>query len=250
MIITKYIEKSLIDLGLTEGEAKLYIKILESNGYADATFLKKNSKYSYAGIYKLINSLNDKGLIINSKNRPTIYSAISLSKASNKFATTGRKFCRMAERFKELDSLSNVPKETNIYEENDLTDFYLNIPFKIDDFIWCIGSFEAVVTFFGLEIEKEFIKNRIKKGKFADAVIFDNSKYSYNIASCDNLEKRETRIVPNKNYPLQFSYLFNDTVLDFYKNAENKVKVLKTEDPNIAKARLIQYQQLWNSTSQ
>jgi sugar-specific transcriptional regulator TrmB len=245
MIITKYIEKSLIALGLTEGEAKLYIKVLESNGYADASFLKKNSNYSYAGIYKLVNSLEEQGFIISSQKRPTTYAAIPLNKLSNKFARTGRKFSRTAEKLKELDSLSLISKETDVYEGNDLTDFYLNIPFKIEDFIWCIGSFEAVVSFFGWEMEKEFIKNRIKKGKFADAVIFDNSKYSYDIARCDKLEKRETRIVPHNNYPLQFSYLFNNTILDFYKNAENKVKVLKTENPDIAKARLIQYQQLW-----
>ncbi|MDD3861594.1 MAG: hypothetical protein PHP74_01765 [Candidatus Gracilibacteria bacterium] len=145
--------------------------------------------------------------------------------------------------------MSDSPEGTAIYEDNDLNDFYLNIPYKIDDFIWCIGSFEAVVSFFGLDIEKEFIKARVKKGKFADAVIFDDSKYSHDRASKDTFEKRETRIIPHNDYPLEFSYLFNSTILDFYKDIDGKVKVLKTENPDIAKARLIQYQQLWNSTN-
>lgn len=249
MEISQYIQKSLTELGLTEGEAKLYINVLQTNGYADASYLKKILRYSSAGVYKLINSLVDKGFVLTGNNRPTVYSAVPLNNIANKFASNGRKFCRIANKFEELGKLSKTPKETDIYEENDLNDFYLNIPYKIDDFIWCIGSFEAVVTFFGLGVEKEFIKTRVKKGKFADAVIFDNSKYSEERASRDNFEKRETRIIPHNNYPLEFSYLFNNTVLDFYKDVDNKIKVLKTENPDIAKARLIQYQQLWNSTN-
>jgi len=250
MDIGRYIQNSLSEFGLTEGEAKLYVIILQTNGYADASYLQKATKYSSAGVYKILDSLIYKGFVTPRKNRPTVYAAVPLDEISKKFAVKGRKFCRTAGKFEELASLSTVPKETSIYEENNLNDFYLNIPYKINDFIWCIGSFEAVVSFFGLDIEKEFIKARVKKGKFADAVIFDNSKYSHERASRDTFEKRETKIIPHSNYPLEFSYLFNDTVLDFYKDFEGKVKVLKTENPDIAKARLIQYQQLWNSTNQ
>jgi sugar-specific transcriptional regulator TrmB len=248
MDISKYIEKSLSELDLTQGEAKLYIKILQSNGYADASFLIKSTKYSSAGIYKLIYSLVDKGFITPSKDRPTVFTAIPLDSIAKKFAVKGRKLGRIANKFLELGKLSNAPIDTSIYEENDLNDFYLNIPYKINDFIWCIGSFEAVVTFFGLDIEKEFIKTRVKKGKFADAVIFDNSKYSEERANRDNLEKRETRIIAHNDYPLEFSYLFGNTILDFYKDVDGKVKVLKSDNPARAKGRLIQYQRLWNST--
>ena len=147
MNIDQYIENSLSELGLSQGEATLYLRILQTNGYADASFLTKATKYSSAGIYKLIDSLIDKGFIIPSQNRPTIYTAIPLDQISKKFAVKGRKFGRIANKFQELGVLSNKPKETNIYEENDLNDFYLNIPYKIDDFIWCVGSFEAVVHY-------------------------------------------------------------------------------------------------------
>lgn len=249
MELNKYIQNALTEFGLTEGEALLYLIILQTNGYADATYLQRAAKYSSAGTYKILNSLIDKGFIFPNESRPVSYKAVSLDEISKKIATKGRKFCRTAGKFAELSKLSDSPEGTAIYEDNDLNDFYLNIPYKIDDFIWCIGSFEAVVSFFGLDIEKEFIKTRVKKGKFADAVIFDNSEYSQDRASKDTFEKRETRIIPHNDYPLEFSYLFNSTILDFYKDIDGKVKVLKTENPDIAKARLIQYQQLWNSTN-
>ncbi len=250
MNIRRYIQNSLINLNLTEGEAKLYFDILQVNGNADVSYLMNINKFSVAGVYKMLDSLVEKGFVKRiDRTRPAKYLALPLKDISKKIAVKGRKLGRIASKFDELHKLTRIPVETEVYEENDLTDFYLNIPYKIDDFIWCIGSFEAVVTFFGLDIEKEFIRNRVKKGKFADAVIFDNSKHSEDIACRDVIEKRETKIIAHNDYPLEFSYLFNDTVLDFYKDAEGKVKVLKTDSPDVAKARLIQYQQLWNSTA-
>lgn len=250
MELKYYIQKSLIELGLSNGEARVYFEILKKPG-VDALFLQKHGKFSIAGIYKILGSLVDKGLIVATRNvRTMVYFPTALSNISKRIDKKGRTLARISGKLKELSRLNNLPEEVEVYENDDLVNYYLNIPYKIDDFIWCIGSFEAVVNFFGQEVEQEFINNRIKKGKAADAIIFDNSDFSKNLAGRDIKEKRETRFIQSGEYPLEFSYLFGDTYLNFYRDADSKVKVIKAQSEELARAKNIQYQMLWRSTGQ
>jgi sugar-specific transcriptional regulator TrmB len=248
MNIQSYIKQSLSVFGLTEGENSVYFALLQK-GALDASAIKSETKYSTAGIYKILDSLIEKGFITAvEKSFPVNYIAIPLNNIAKKFAVHGRKMSRIADKFFELGKLSKISTETEIYEGDSLTDYYLDIPYKIDDAIWCVGSFGAVMKFFGPEVEQSFIKTRIKKGKHASALIFDQSDVSQDLAGRDRLEKRETKFIQNGEYPVEFSYLYGDTYLNFYKNAEGKVKVLRAESPDLAKAKLIQYQMMWNST--
>ncbi len=248
MRIKQYLQQVLTSIGLTEGEAKVYFAILKSPG-CDASYLKGKVKFSMAGVYKILHALSEKGFVIPSEKKgPITFTAIPLDKVAKKFEVDGRKMQRTAGKLKDMARLSSMPSEVEVFSEDDLTDFYLNIPAKIDDFIWCVGSFEAVMKFFGPTIEKDFIKSRSRKGAFADAIIFDNSDYSKDLAGRDAGEKRETKFVRNGEYPLEFSYLFGDTYLSFYKDSEGKINMTKIESPEVSRAKLIQYQKLWGST--
>jgi sugar-specific transcriptional regulator TrmB len=250
MKVREYMRESLEHFGLTEGEAAVYCAILQSGNGACVEQIRQEAKLSTSGAYKIANALADKGFVVPvKKNGSTSFTAVTLDKAAQKLAAKGRKFTRMSEKFRELQTLAKVTEDTDVYEGNDLTDYYLSIPHQINDFIWCVGSFEAVMNFFGSEVERDFIMSRVRKGKSADAVIFDDSLFSKELVGRDVGEKRETRLIPHSNYPRGFSYLFGNVCLDFYKDAEHQVKVLKTESPDLARARLIQYQTLWNSTA-
>lgn len=249
MKVNYYLQQSLGNLGLSEGESIIYLQILNNPGL-NAAYLKQATPFSMAGIYKILRSLSDKGFIISSKESPFTYTAISMEQLGRKLAAKGRKLQRISDKLNELSRLSKMPEDVEVYNYSNLIDFYLSLPSKIDDFIWCVGSFEAVMNFFGPEVEKDFIRSRSKKGARADALIFDNSEYSKTLAGRDAQEKRETRIISCGDYPLEFTYLFGDTFLNFYKDSDGKIKVLKSESPEIARAKLLQYQILWNSTQE
>lgn len=247
MNIQSYIKQALEIFGLTEGETKVYLALLQK-GAMDVALIKSETKYSTAGVYKIVNSLVEKGFVFPvEKSSPVSYVAIPLGNIGKKFAVHGRKMNRIADKFVELGKLSQISAETEIYEGDSLTDYYLDIPYKIDDTIWCVGSFGAVMNFFGPEIEHNFIKTRIKKGRNASALIFDETNVSRELAGRDKLEKRETKFIHNGQYPLEFSYLYGDNYLNFYKDSEDKIKVLKIDSPDLARAKLIQYQMIWNS---
>ena len=248
MDLAIYIKKVLFDLGLSEGESEVYVALVKQSGQ-DASALKQVTGYSLAGVYKIINSLIEKGLVFSAKILETKgYFPISVDKLAEKFKEKGAKLQKVSTKLRDLNKLGYKIKNVEVYEDKSLVDYYLNIPYKVEDFIWCVGSFEAVLKFFGPEIEKYFIKNRARMGKTADALIFDDSKYSKDLAGRDVKEKRETRIIPCGNYPLEFSYLFGNTAIDFYKDDEGKVNFVKVESEELARARLFQYQTIWNST--
>jgi len=220
MKVNNYLQITLAELGLTSGEAEIYLSILK-NPNITASELKSGHNYSNAGIYKILNSLSDQGLInVYNKEDRRSYIALPIENLAKKLATRGRKIQRLSMKVKEISSLSKFDDDTEILKDDELTDFYLNIPYKIDDMIWCIGSHEAVVNFFGKSIEQEFINTRIKRRMHANAIIFEDSTYALDLSKRDNLEKRESRIVPINEYPLEFSYLYDDKLLTFYKDDE------------------------------
>jgi sugar-specific transcriptional regulator TrmB len=247
MKVNQYIRQSLTRLGLSDGEADIYLKLLK-NPPLSVSDLKVNTCYSLSGLYKIINSLVDKGLVVTSGSLPCVFAPLPLNEIAKKLSNEGRKLERISSKLADIGKLTKVPVETEIFEGNSLIDYYLNLPHKIDDFLWCVGSFDSVIHFFGPEVEKDFIKSRVKRGKHADALVFDKSSRSEDLARRDILEKRETKFIKHGDYPLEFSYLFGDTYLNCYKDSDGKVKFLKVESPDFARARLIQYQTLWNST--
>lgn len=248
MRLNRYLRNSLETLGLTTGEALVYLKILQKPG-VNISAIKPLCGYSTAGIYKIINFLIDKKFI-TAAGKPATYTAISLSSIADRFAAQGRRLARISGKLKSINGFEKISLETEVFNGDNLTDFYLNIPYKIDDFIWCVGSFTACVTFMGQEVEKDFIKSRVKRGMSANAIIFDKSVKSIELAGRDRLEKRETKFIQRGEYPLEFSCLFGSNYLNFYRDADGKINVIKTESPDFARARLIQYQTIWNSTAQ
>ena len=245
----EYLKKSLMELDFGEGGSALYLTLLDCPG-ANGSYLREKTKYSNAAVYKILNSLLDKGFICRVDDYPAKYFSIPLDRIAQKISNRGRKIVRLGEKLKNLDRIGRMPCENSeVYEDNAFTDFYLNIPYKINDgFIWCVGSYGAVRDFFGVEVEREFVMKRLGKGVNCDALIFDDNSFSRKFGSSNRSERRETKFLPVKNYPSEFTYLFDDELVTFYKDYDDKIKILRTSSSSLAKAKLLQYQMIWKST--
>jgi sugar-specific transcriptional regulator TrmB len=248
MEIHEYIKKALFTLGLSENEIKVYLEILQ-NPYSDAIFLKNNTKLSKACVYKMIGLLFDKNIIkIKNDHSIATYKAIPVSKIGKKLSSKGRQLERIGIKLQEISPNNDLNEQIEIINYDENRDYYLEIANKAKDFIWCVGSYKAGEIFNGKTLENEFIKYRVKRGVHADAIIFDNYTESAALAKRDKLEKRETKLIFQHNYPLEFTYLFGDTCASFYKDDKDKIKVMKISSPAYAKAKLMQFQNLWQST--
>ena len=248
MDLKEYLQNSFTDLELCPEAARVYSCILQAEGKADASYIKKQIHHSTATTYRMLEKLINKGFILSSKNKkPATFTAIPLTRLANKFEAKGRKFNHISNKLKELSTLEKAPEGTKLYMSDSLKDFYLEIPYKIDDFIWCAGHSKAPFEIVGVETEKDFIRTRSKRGCKSYSIIFDESDYAKELIRKDILEKRETKILPIKNYPMQVSFLFGNTIIEIYKNNEGVAKILKIESPQLAKSRLMQNQVLWKA---
>ena len=250
MKVSYYIKRSLVELGLTESEAAVYFVLLQLNS-AVAEEIRSKMGLSTAGIYKILDSLKDKEFVVARKiNGISGFFPVPLDRIALQFAKRGRRLARTSDKFKELGKLKKLNDfnpDSEISGGNALTDFYLNLPYKIDDFIFCIGSFEAVINFFGPEIEKEFIKTRVKKGRPASAIIFDSSQYTRDLVGRNIAEKRETKVIPQSGYPLEFSYIFADRMMTFFRDSKGELKVYSIASPEVAKSQMMHFQALWKN---
>lgn len=236
-------------LGLSENETRMYVAILE-NPHCDALFLKEKMKLSKACVYKILRQLFDKGFVErNDQLSLGTHKVMPLSKIGMKLSSHGRKLERIGQAFQGLHEEHCLNDRTEIREYDEQKDYYLEIAEKAKDFIWCVGSYKAGEIFNGRDLEVEFIKRRLKKGAHANAIIFDNFIESKELAQRDNLEKRSTRFIAQNYYPREFTYLFEDTCAHFFEDKGGKVKIIEIISPAYAKAKLMQFQKIWESSS-
>jgi len=106
MDIKKYLQNSFIDLGLSKKAGKVYFNILKAKGRADASYIKKGTRSSTAGVYRIIDRLIAKGFILSSSgNRPATYTAIPFYDLAKKFEAKKHKFSKISDRLKKLSEL-------------------------------------------------------------------------------------------------------------------------------------------------
>ncbi len=248
MKVGSYIKNSLKSLGLTEGESDIYHEVWKSPGIS-VSGLKDRTGYSFAGVYKMTNALTDKKfLIVNKEAGGAIFTVVPLGDVAHRFLSQSRRMERISYKLKELSKLSRVPEACEVLEDSNLSDYYLNLPHRVDQLLWCIGSYEAVMKFVGPEVEREFVNTRVKRGKNAQAIMFDDSVGARALATRDVLERRETKFVKCSEYPLEFSYIFDNTYVNFYKADDGKIKIVKIDSPEFVKSKMVHYKSLWDST--
>ena len=78
--IANSVQEMLIKLGLTQNESKIYL-YLNKNGSTKARDVAQNQKMPRTQIYHLLNALQNKGIIIETSERPTKFEGIELESA-------------------------------------------------------------------------------------------------------------------------------------------------------------------------
>lgn len=244
-----YLYTSLKKLDLTDQEAQLYIVSL-TLGPTEISTLAQHLNMARPNVYLLIRGLERVGLVEkNSNNKfnrqftvepPT--KLLELIRNKKKSLTDN-----------ESDLVTAMPDLLALYKQGEkLTNIKIlqgkeqyikafeQIVEQSKEKLEFFGNAEYFVDFVSWELEKKFIKDRLRKGLYMRSLLLP-SKTSQSFASVDKKEVRETRIYSGNDFNTSF-ILFANKVIIWQPNAPLAVLI---EDEFIAQMFRSMFNKLW-----
>jgi len=192
--------ETLIGIGFTEKEAKVYLALLSfSRATAYLIYLKSGLKK--ATVYVILENLVKKGFILKiPENKKSIYIAKSPADCIKIFQ---QKLNEAKEILPELMAIQKKKPEkvsVSYYQGIEGIKEVYNDTLKYPGEFLAFGS-EDVVKILGYEWMSDFIKNRVKKNIFVRAITPTTQYFKEELLEKDKQELREIKFINQEEYP-------------------------------------------------
>jgi len=211
MDLIRKLKKLLSGSGLSEEEIQFYITVLKHSNCSIFDISKK-AKLSKDKAYLIYESLKDKKLVDDVKaGAISKIKALPFDSYIQSLQSKSRSLYRTADNLKELGSIlpildfSDKKGIFKTFQNDEAAEKFIDMSYCKGDEILFYGEYDDILKKFGEECDKEFLKNRLKKGKKCYPVVANPDKYTWdNLVSNDNHELRQTKV------------LFNDMLKDYF----------------------------------
>lgn len=227
MRLEEYLQKALRRTGLTESEVKLYLAAFK-NKSSTLKQLQKKTKLSTATAYRTLEKLKSKNLIsISNKSWRENIQAASLKNLAFKVAREKRHLEKLEAMLRKANSLmdfqnfahSKAPIEV-LFDKDELIDHCYKIVQEDWTQILCYGSPEKLVKILGDQVEKNFVRLRVARGKVGHAIFTEIGNYAKEILPNNKQELRNVKIKIEKENQNEMIYIHGDKVT-VWQNEEN-----------------------------
>ena len=252
------IQLKLSSFGLTINQCKVYI-YLGKYGSRTAPDISKVLKLPRTETYKLLASLQNKGVVSASFQHPIQFSAMPLTDAIHSLINTEKERIKKLESQKsELSKLwDNIPQFHNEVEETDDDKFQIlqgenQIHSKINDMITnskkelvIIGNEKDFLKFYHADFLEPLNKSQVELKVLTNSS--DRTLYVFDEIDKTNVKKLPTSIDGN----LCFVVKDNDEVLFYMKNSglvKEKVTALWTNSTTMIYSKKLLFSTLWSKS--
>lgn len=213
MNATRKLKDLLLRTGLTDDEVRIFFAILRSPG---------NSIYGISKLvgipkdraYNIVESLEDKKLIART---PGGLKCNPITRYGERLQSQSRRFNRIADALREMDPfmpfLGAVNDEESFYTFNheQAGEQFLDLSYLKWDQVHAYGDFDTLLDTIKEDIDRKFVRNRLKRGKQCMAVCANPKDYTLKtVIGRDVLEKRVTKLLYDKNFDNFFVAVFPD----------------------------------------
>ncbi len=208
-------------IGLGENEAKVYLACLEL-GPSSIWDIAQKCGVKRPTCYVVLDDLLSMGYASKTNdNKRTIYSVVNPRELLAAFDQRKKQFSQSLAQFDALSSKSAQKPKIRLYEGahgvEQVFNLVLNQPEGSELLIIGTNMIETAYS----EYFKIFIAERAKKKIFARA-IFENNKPNRELASNDDPELRETRLVPGPEFdPRTITFIFGDSIANIAHSESN-----------------------------
>lgn len=223
------LKDSLLQLGLDEKEASIYLASLEL-GPCSIQDIAKKSGIKRSTIYGIISDLKVRGLFSETiKGKKRLFIA---SNPETLASLIDRQKILLDTILPELRGISNVelgkPK-VRFYETlEEIRSAYMNSISEGDQEILSITSAESGLNFLGHEWIATYIRKRIERGIHIRAII-DSSPTSFQVFSTDRESLRQTKILPSSKHFVTDIEIYGNKVLITSFEKEHWAVVIESE---------------------
>lgn len=231
-ILCYMLKESLLQLGLDEKEASIYLASLEL-GPCSIQDIAKKSGIKRSTIYGIISDMKTRGLFSE-----TVRGKKRLFIASNPETLNSlieRQKLLLEKILPDLKGISNVelgkPKIRFYETREEIRTAYTDTISTGAPEIFSITSSESGVNFLGQEWIDDYIRKRIERGIRIRAII-DDSPISRSIASADKDSLRQTKVLSSNRHFVTDIEIYNNKVLIASFEKEQWAVVIESETIN------------------
>lgn len=202
MDITRKLKDLLDRSGLSEEEIRFYINVLKKPN-STIYNLSKSAKIPKDKAYQICDSLEDRKLVtIDKNNKFKRLKATSLKNFANKLHNQGRSLHRTADSLKEINTFLpylGATEEDHVFKtfshEKAAEEFVDMSMLKWNE-ILAYGDFEAIFNAIGVDSDRQFVKNRLRRGKKCYPILSNPGDYCWKeIIEKDEIEDRQTKVI-------------------------------------------------------
>ena len=196
--------------GLTEEEVAVFISVFK-NPNNSIYFYTKQTKLPKDKVYKIVQALNQKGLITLQGERTKKLNIGSLDNLEKKLDSETRKLTRVANELKQIKNFLPALKNSDncIFETFSFEEYgekFIDLTYyKNWNTILGYGDFEYLIDQIGISPDQTFVKRRVKKGAKCLPIIANPKQYCLEyILGRDQNELRRTKTIQDQSISQQF----------------------------------------------
>jgi len=215
MRLRESIKNLLIKAGLSEDEMLFYITLLGNQGKSIYEVGKKAS-LSKNKAYKAFSDLYERKVVGYTGSGQFKYIfPTSLEPLTTELDRQRRTLGRTSDNLKKIDKLipylnsKDSDASIEILEGENIHQDYFDLLDMEWDTVFAYGNFDMFCEEFGLENEKKFIRNRVKKGRKAKGIFNTAGVYTMDVTSRNANELRKSVITEDENFKNIWVYMYD-----------------------------------------
>lgn len=236
------LHQKLIDYGLTEKEAKVYLAILELGLSTVNTIAKKSGTFrTYC--YDILKSLSEKGLTTSIIKKQTKYfEAVDPEKLIQLLKYKEERISEAIPELKLLKAQKTIKPTTEIFEGKEgIKSIHMDILQTGKDH-YVLGASTTIIEFLGPWFDY-YVNERVKH-KLQVKVLTDQSKEGRQISKIAKQKLREVRYSPLKQTINTTTYIYGNKIAMIMYGKEKFGVVINSKE--LAKTQKIVFDSLWD----
>lgn len=237
-------KQALLEFGLSGKKADVYLAALEL-GSASVIEISKKAGIKRTTCYDILQDLGSEGLISEtSKGKRRLFAGEDPIKIQKRLRSRERLFSEILPQLQSINNARGMKPKIRFYEGKDgLREVYKDTLERGSE-ILAFASYD-IVGVLGKEWADEYLRNRLKKGIYAKAIIPGSDMIKRDFVSRDQDQRRSTKTIDPDRYPFSIEINIYGHQKIALMSAKEEIAVI-IEGTEIHNTMKLVFQLLWD----